>query len=237
MPYMSKKTISVCITTFNRCERTIKSFISVVDDPRISEIIICDDCSEDLIFNELKSKINDLNNSKIKLFKNNKNKGAFLNKVESIKKCSNDWVALIDSDNEIDKSYIDNLPEDRDEKTFYLPSIAVCSSPNLNYSKYSGQSLGKNEFIGIIDSALANTGNYFFNKNTYLEAIEKEPNLINPYGLCSLYPLWLSYKHIDNFKIKVVGGLHYKHGLDPDSWFRANQNKSVQLINFFKNNI
>ena len=110
--------ITICITTFNRCERTIKSFISVADDPRVSEIVICDDCSEDLIFKKLKHKIKTINNAKIKLFRNKENKGAFLNKVESIKKCSNDWVALIDSDNEIDKSYIDNLPEKKDNNTF-----------------------------------------------------------------------------------------------------------------------
>lgn len=229
--------ISICITTFNRCNRTIKSFSSVIDDPRISEIIICDDCSEDSIFNKLQSEIEKLNNEKIKLFKNDKNKGAFLNKVESIKKCSNDWLALIDSDNEIDKSYIDNLPENRDEKTFYLPSIAICSSPNLNYSKYSGQTLDKSAFAKIINKALANTGNYFFNKHTYLKAINKEPNLVNPYGLCSLYPLWLAYKYIDGFKIKVVEGLHYKHGLDADSWYIRNQNKAAELMNFFMKNI
>jgi len=229
--------ITICITTFNRCERTIKSFISVVDDPRVSEIVICDDCSEDLIFKKLKHKIETINNAKIKLFRNKENKGAFLNKVESIKKCSNDWVALIDSDNEIDKSYIDNLPEKKDNNTFYLPSIAVCSSPYLNFSKYAGKSLDKNAFCSIIDKALANTGNYFFNKNTYLKAIEKETNLINPYGLCSAYPVWLCYKYIEKFKVEVVEGLHYKHGLGKDSWYLANQNKSLGLINFFRRNM
>lgn len=226
--------ISVCITTYNRYNRTIKSFSSILDDDRVSEIVICDDCSEDSIFNKLKSEIEKLNNQKIKLFKNDKNKGAFLNKVESIKKCSNDWVALIDSDNEINRSYIDKLPKSRDEKTFYLPSIAVCSSTLLNYSEYSGQTFDKNAFNNkIINTPLSNTGNYFFNKHTYLKAVNMESNLINPYGLCSLYPLWLGYKYIDGFKIKVIEGLHYKHGLDTDGWFNKNQNKAAEIMEFF----
>ena len=232
--------ITICITTFNRVDSTIKSFKSILDHDLVSEIIILDDASEERNYDELKAAINELNNSKIYLYRNKKNKGAFLNKIECVKKASNDWVALIDSDNIIDRSYIDNLPDDRKEFCFYLPMIASCANNCLDFSAHSGKTFDKNDFKALInsphsiDQCLTNTGNYFFNKNTYLSAIEKEDNLQNPHGVCSTYPLFLAFKNLKNFEIYIVPNLIYSHGLTRDSWYNATETQSQIFLKTLK---
>ena len=224
--------ITICVTTFNRVDSTIKSFSNILSHPLVSEVVIVDDASEDSKFQSLNDLIQKLGTDKISLFRNEKNLGAFLNKVECVKKASNDWVALIDSDNVIDRSYIDNLPNERKKFCFYLPMIASCSSALLDFSVYSGKTFDKYDFKKLLNSpdgkdhCLTNTGNYFFNKNTYLSAIEKEDNLQNPHGVCSTYPLFLAFKNLKNFEIYIVPNLIYSHGLTRDSWYNATETQS-----------
>tara|TARA_R110001592_G_scaffold160695_4_gene392995 strand:+ start:39102 stop:39830 length:729 start_codon:yes stop_codon:yes gene_type:complete len=224
--------ITICVTTYNRVESTIESFINALDHDLVSEVIILDDASEEYNFKNLKYAIDELNNDKIYFSRNEKNLGAFLNKIECVKKASNDWVVLLDSDNIIDRSYIDNIPDDKKESCFYLPVIASCASSNLNYSIYSGKTFYKYDFKRLLNSSnakdqcLVNTGNYFFNKNTYLSAIEKENNLQNPHGVCSVYPLFLAFKNLKNFEIYIVPNLIYSHGLTHDSWYMTTQTQS-----------
>jgi glycosyltransferase involved in cell wall biosynthesis len=45
------------------------------------------------------SLIKKLNTNKIKVFRNKTNQGAFRNKYETVSKCSNEWIYLLDSDN------------------------------------------------------------------------------------------------------------------------------------------
>ena len=143
---MSNK-ISLAVTSYNRSNKTVRSFSNVLSDDRITEIIIVDDHSDEKTFNDLSSQINLLGYSKLKIYRNTKNLGAFLNKCRAIDLASNDWIILLDSDNIIDASYLDSLPTELDEKIFYLPSVAECISPNLDYSRYSGKLLGLMIFV------------------------------------------------------------------------------------------
>ena len=55
-----------------------------ITDNRVSEIIICDDDSKDI--SELIQLLIQINSNKIKIYKNSKNIGCYLNKIESILK-------------------------------------------------------------------------------------------------------------------------------------------------------
>ena len=72
--------ITLSISNYNRTDWVIRSFINVINDDRISEIIICDDFSEIGNFEKLSQLINQLNSKKISLYRNDSNQGAFLNK-------------------------------------------------------------------------------------------------------------------------------------------------------------
>ena len=177
--------LSLCIPTYNRSQFVIESFEKIIHDDLITEVIIVDDNSDNSIFEKLQNLIDELKNPKIKLFRNNENKKAFLNKLECVRRSENDWVILLDSDNILTQDYIDSIPKELDKKTFYLPSHAICDSPFLNYKKFSNKSIDKVEYKILSQSddvnvqCMLNTGNYLVNKSTYISSIEMEENLLD----------------------------------------------------------
>ena len=68
--------ISLCITTYNRNAYLFKSFEQVINDDRIGEVVIVDDCSELGLYQHIAERCK--YNPKIKLFRNESNLGVFL---------------------------------------------------------------------------------------------------------------------------------------------------------------
>jgi glycosyltransferase involved in cell wall biosynthesis len=137
--------ISLCITTYNRPDLTIDSFVDVLYDNRISEIIIVDDFSDPKMYTALSVMIEGLRegggyqtgyHKKLKLHRNDENIGMSRNKAKAIELASNPWCILFDSDNIIDSSYLDALPEYLAPSVIYCPDFA---KPQFDYRKYSGQ--------------------------------------------------------------------------------------------------
>src|SRR5688572_28640863 len=97
--------LSLCITTYNRYEMTIESFSKVLDDPRIDDIVIIDDASEDgsglMLFNYFKD------NDKVRVILQATNKGMCKNKFDAIAFARNEWAIIFDSDNIIGPDYLD----------------------------------------------------------------------------------------------------------------------------------
>ena len=131
---MNKK-ISVAITTYNRPNETVNVFKEVINDERIGEVVIVDDDSEQLNFSKLQDNISQYN--KIKLFRNSNNIGCYLNKYKSVFLSNFDWVAMIDSDNELTSEYIDAFCsiEEPDANTIYAPDWLM---PTFDYRHFSG---------------------------------------------------------------------------------------------------
>ena len=67
--------LSLCITTYNRCDLTLKCFEDVLDDSWVDEIILVDDCSEIEIYNKLADIVKDM--PKVKLLSWFNEKGTF----------------------------------------------------------------------------------------------------------------------------------------------------------------
>ena len=227
--------ITIAITNYNRFEWVLNSFEKVLDDQRVSEIVISDDASNPDIFNQLSDALKDKKYSKVKLYRNENNLGGFLNKKKAISLASNEWVILLDSDNSIDISYLDIVYEKKDPTIIYCPSHAVCSSPILDYTEHIGL-LNKNDFkhnlsqqIQIWD-CIFNTGNCYFNKNLLLEALRKEGTLLNPYASDAYYFVYLWFKHIPNAKLEIVPNLKYSHRLHPDSYYISMSSQSQKFI-------
>jgi len=232
--------ISICIPTYNRTNMVLESFSEIIDNEIISEIIIVDDNSVIDMYNDLSKMINNLNSNKIKLFRNEKNKKAFLNKIESVSRAENDWVIILDSDNILTRDYIDSIPSELDETTFYLPSRARCDSPYLDYRDFVNINIDKNDYKNLDMNnvkvqCLLNTGNYLVNKKTYLKAFELEENILECYALDPFYHTYLCFKNIDNFKLNIVTGMEYYHrlhnggGLESNSYYIENSYNSSQF--------
>ena len=159
--------ICICIPTWNRVEMTLNSFLKVYNDERIKNIIIVDDASELSIYNDLKKECDKLD--KVKLYRNLTNRDCYANKYVSISLSTTDYCIILDSDNQIDTSYIDKIFEQEWADDMILaPDWA---EPMFNYTEYSNLIISKKNLPEYIDKPMfetcLNCMNYFVNKNSY----------------------------------------------------------------------
>lgn len=216
--------ISIAIPHYNNSSYICDAIDPLLNDSRITEIVICDDKSSDII--QLEDIIAKYNNPKIKLFKNDINLGCYHNKINAVSKCTNEWAILLDSDNIYFKTCIDILYSINiwNENTIYVPSWAVTfpnsPSPMLNYTKYNNQYITKSLYISNFNEpifqCLINTCNYFlpvknFIMNTLQFTYKRE--IIDSLDSAVLFTDWLC----NNNNIYVVENLHYNHRLHDKS--------------------
>lgn len=221
--------ISIAITSYNRIALTLKSFAKVVDDDRISEIVIVDDCSKRPIFDELQKGIT---HPKVKLIQNKENLGMSRNKAKAISLCENEWVIILDSDNEIDTDYIDAFYKhfSADRKVFYCPSFA---RPNFDYRKYEGRSFDaisiKHHLKESEMQCLLNTSNYVVNRDWFISIYKHDPSVKET------DTHWVNYLNLKaGGGLFVVPKMEYDHLVHKDSgWMQhADYNmKKAQSIN------
>ena len=225
--------ISLCITNFNRTALLFESYKNVVDDERISEIIISDDASDIDLFNEVKLEIE--KHPKIKLYRNLINQDCYYNKYTAVSLATNEWVILLDSDNVINKSYIDCLFEIKkwDNDTSYMPSWAM---PLFDYRAYNGLRFTKENIASYIDkhmvSTCLNCANYFVNREEYMSAFD--PN-VNPHTADSIF---INYNLLNNGNaIEIVPDLVYEHRVHNGSHYQNNHHKTGNLYDEILNKI
>ncbi len=233
------KQLSLCITNYNRTDKVIRAFEQVVNDDRISEIIIVDDCSLIPNFQEL-VRLTDPFGPKVKIYRNEENLGMSLNKVESIKKASNDWCILFDSDNIIDSSYLDAvfpmLSSDlKIDDVIFCPDFA---KPQFNYQCYSGKLFAFHDIKPFLHESemgcLLNTCNYVVNKHSYLEVFDFNPEIMGT------DTLWFNYLWLKSQKcFYVVPGMQYQHEVhDGSEWLKHasyNLKKGEEIIELIEN--
>ncbi|MFZ9376982.1 MAG: glycosyltransferase, partial [Candidatus Fonsibacter ubiquis] len=117
------KKISLGIPFYNSSKYFLDCIKYSIDDDFIGEIIVNDDNSTSEEWENLNGIISNLDSSKIKVYKNEKNLGGFKNKFMTISKCSLEWVYLIDSDNSVCEDTLTTIEEkiDWDNNTCYCP--------------------------------------------------------------------------------------------------------------------
>lgn len=216
--------ISLCLTTYNRFELTMKCFEQVLDDSWIDEIVIVDDASDITIYNHLASTVKDM--SKVKLYRNEINIDCYANKREAVSKATNEWVIIFDSDNIMTKEYVTKIYEQMWlEDTIHAP---VMAAPTFDYRAFSGMYVSHenvSEFMGInmFETAL-NTCNYFCNRDFYLKCFD--PN-INPHSSDSIFMnmQWLKKGGYIHF----VPDLIYSHLIHDNSHYKNNCHKSPEF--------
>lgn len=227
--------LSLAITTFCRYAMTVESFAQVIDDPRIDDIVILDDCSTDGSYEKLRDHFK--GNEKVRVIRQAQNRGMLVNKFHAVGYAKNEWVALIDSDNVIGKSYIDavfsitvypgllQLYKD----TIYVPEF---SKPTFDYRKFSGKSFNKSNVVDLINDrmgvCLLNTCNYLLHRNTYASVFKDNPEIKGTDTLWFNY-LWLKA----GYSFYVVPGMQYYHREhDGSTWLQNaayNMTKAEEL--------
>lgn len=207
--------LTFAVTNYNRYDMLLESFAGLIDDPRIDEILIMDDCSEEKYWNKIEQlpKFN----PKIKVVRQLKNRGMSGNKRDAVFNSKNEWVIIADSDNVFKKNYVDALMTVR-----FVPEVIFCPSfaaPNFDYRKYQGNSYFKSSSFQLLlqeteFSCLMNTCNYVVNKEAYLSVWEENKEMIATDTIYMNY-LWLKSGNA----FFVVPGMEYEHRVHSGSGF------------------
>jgi len=226
---MNQRKISIAIPNYNRVDLLLAAFEKVYDDERISEIIVSDDHSDKEVYYELEKLFKHL--PKVKMFRNEVNLDCYRNKRQAVELTTNEWCILFDSDNVMDKSYLDGVYEyEWKDDTIYTPSFA---SPHFNFKKYEGLLITKNNIPQYIEKPLfetmLNANNFFVNRNGYLKVWDGS---IDPVTSDSIY-FCMKWLEAGN-KIYVVPSLTYMHTVHPNSHYQNNVHRTPKG---FHNNI
>lgn len=210
--------LSLCITTYNRFDFLKDSYAQVIDDPRISEIIIVDDCSTEP---GIKEKVNSLAGGKVKVFHQVENRGMSRNKCDAIAYASNPWAIIFDSDNIIGPDYLNAFWKEFDKAEPGGWSVIFCpdfARPTFDYRAYSnlliGKSNAKKYIIQDDFNCLMNTANYVVNRDYYLKTYQYNPQHI------ASDTIWHNYNHLKAGGVfSVVTGMQYEHRVHSGSGF------------------
>lgn len=219
--------ITLAITTYRRDSLLFESFKQVVNDERISEVVIVDDCSPAPFKQTIEAFCQSY--PKIKLHFNKKNLGCYKNKAEAVRRATNEWVYLLDSDNiltpdAIDKLYSYNVDYGWKKNEILAPDFAW---PIFDYRDFSGETFTRQNIAKHVHrkrfDCLINTANYFFNRDEYLRL--HDPH-IEPWTADTILTNynWLKAGN----QIHVLRGLQYFH--------RTDDFKGQEVSHFVTNN-
>ena len=202
----NNRKISLAITTYNSSGFILDALKYAIDDSRVNEIINHDDFSHD--YEQLKTKIQNIS-KKIKISRNKKNLGAFINKGIAISKCNNQRAILLDSDNFLSKNYINKLFEIDEWKAnvIYCPDFAM---PLFNYKEFSRKIINQENISTLLNentylNVLLNTGNFFVDTQKYIKCCHGHN--INGVDVLYFNYLWIHNSNI----LYIVPGLEYNH--------------------------
>ncbi len=218
--------ISLAFTNYNRCGLLLEAFSQVVDDPRVLEIVISDDCSTNGSYEKLRDDFN--GHPKVKVFQNEENLGMSRNKAKAISLCTQDWVGIFDSDNEFNRNYLTALhlvwQKGLDDKTFYMPCWAI---PNFNYNAYAGLIINKENIKEYLDRPMfeqcLNTCNMVVPRKKYLEVYEHNPTVKE------VDTLWMNYLWLKaGYSFYIVPGMTYFHLVHENSGWLSHAAENIK---------
>lgn len=210
--------ISIAITTFQRFDFTLRSFEKVLDDERISEIVISDDASTDGSYEKLCEHFKD--DPKVKLFQNEVNQNMSKNKALAVERSSNPWVIIFDSDNILDKKYLDAVEKMYPwyPNTFYQPSFAL---DRFDFRKWQNIPITKSNVAQFMEEGMfrvsLNGHNAFVNRGEYLKNYEYNPDIKGADSIFFIFN-WLSRGNV----FYITPELEYIHTIHDSSGFMEN---------------
>lgn len=203
--------ITLAITNYNRYEMLLDSYRQVIDDPRIDEVVIMDDCSNPSIYRAILQQ----SHPKLRITRQAQNRGMSRNKADAIALSKNEWCIIFDSDNIIDHRYLDAIPEELFPDTFYLPAFA---EPQFDYRQYAGLQFDRTNIQNFIDDpmfqCLLNSCNMLVNSDAYMGVYKEDPQHKASDTIYMNY-LWLS----NGGKFYVMPDCAYFHRVHPGSGF------------------
>jgi hypothetical protein len=193
----------------------------------ITEIIITDETGSDAQ-NIMQAYPNE---PKLKVSVNTSVLGPYLNKLQACRKATNEWIALIDSDNFADDIYFDTVWAYIQKNTFLHKAIIlspVHSSPHPNlYHKAFEDSIIRKHDTAPEHIVMMNTGNYVINKYLIDNLItEPDYHLIEKSHACDvLFMNTMMFEQFSDLEFHVIKDLKYLHNVHSGSIYTIMNNR------------
>ncbi len=239
----------------NRYDEFLKYFLpQYLKNPLISEIIISDENGEDA------KKIYEdeaLIDPKIRIYVNEERLGPFYNKLRATRLATNDWIALIDSDNFADEDYFKEaatfIVKRRPSSHSILAPSAANPGKNIseyqthagfNFRAFAGYNINLEYFKVMTEDKfrrhnqlllLFNTGNFILHKSLVqsLDLIKEDSKFKTDF-FDVLYFNTLLFEQIPELNFYVVPKMSYLHSIHGDSTTIKSQEDGIRLLEGFK---
>jgi hypothetical protein len=255
----------------NRYDNFLKYFLPIyLKNPLIGEIIISDETGEDaqkiyadaaLIDPKIRLFVNEerpLNgHSASKKFSAEDRLGPFRNKLQAAKLATNEWIALIDSDNFADEDYFQvakTFIEKRKPSTHSILAPMQASPgrnseeykthAGFNFRAFAGFNINVDYFKTMTEDKfrrhnqlilLFNTGNFVLHKSLLhsLNLSEEDQNKKTDF-FDVFYLNTLLFEQIHDLNFYVIPKMSYSHSIHDDSITIKSQEDGLQLLEEFK---
>jgi len=241
------KEISLAIPFYNSSQYFLDAVKYAIENPFVKEIVVSDDHSNEYNYDTLKNIVENLKSKKIKIIRPEKNLGGFKNKYFVVSKCNYEWIYLLDSDNCMTKNTLQLIKSIKkfDLNICYCPKKLILFHNNqpphqeVTYN-FEFDSIGIDEIKILLRNNVKwvdwflNTGNYFFNRDVYLNCLDKN----NSNETFAGDVIAASYYWFKNGgKFKIIEGFEYYHRLRSDSYWNSCGTNSSQSVEKYKSKI
>lgn len=180
---------------------------------------------------------------KIRVINLDRNVGAYRAKHYAISEAKNDFVLLLDGDNFLLESTINNLAVEQKSYTEILcPNVQVMNHNYLdiwdarNFRRLGFDSLDFKKLIGahpelVMGTDLGkflNTGNFLVPRISYLEISSKVQTLSPVAGAQDAMLLTIAWL-LNGYSLRIVPGFHYFHRIHERSFWRTDNTPRLEL--------
>ncbi len=260
--------ISIAIPTYNSSRYLSDNLGNLINVNSISEIVVRDDKSssdEEKKIQEIIKNFQKKIDCEIKFFSNDKNVGAFRNKLNVVSDCKNEYIYQIDSDNvcrnNFDKFFKNFTNSNLESEKLYIPSKIYQFRKYKNLSKfasifndkfkvvYSKKDFTftlktiKNEINNLEHNLInknirwvLNSGNFIVNKKAFISNMEEGLSFDDK--ILSVDAFVISYLWLKNDgKIHLTDGLYHFHRKRFDSVSFEYKNYFDEAVNYLESKI
>ena len=197
----------------NRSKWTLQTVVNASAVSAVKEIIITIDPSN----TDPKKFMQTLRSyRKVRVYQNDKRLFVFRNKVNAVSKCTQPWVALIDSDNIAGAGYYGAFSKQRkNPNILYQPSIGHTM---IHYEEYIGEDINLKWAAKHIDEVkvnmMLNTMNYMFYRETWLKALKSA--IESDYDPLTADSAFINYTCLKSgMMMHIIPGMEYMHTVHP----------------------
>jgi glycosyltransferase involved in cell wall biosynthesis len=231
---------TVAIPTMRRWSSFLsKSIPQYLEYDLVSHVVVCDETGEDA---DALQQSPYGNHPKLKVYKNSKRLGAYLNKRQCIEKASTDWVAVLDSDNIFSEDFFEKAYAALQNESFH-PKLVLASADNVRLFVKTGKEEKRTaHFSGLrITRANWNTvlqmqdWNFLLNDGNYIVHKSQLSSLNPKYTLQQVYAsdaILAAKQFVQNgCTYYLVPGLWYIHTVHDDSEWLKTDRESTFVLN------